>query len=127
MLPSIVAKTLYRKLRGRSSDYKFRNFSNICYGATRVLRQELYNADSRGSWRCIHSSTYFYDKPKASDIQSLPTDNKSEQIIKQSATGDIIVKTETDANKIVTKVVIEKSQGASPSTTSTAPPGTCAL
>lgn len=108
MLPSIVSKTL--KLSSRSSDYTFRSFF---YGASRVLQQEFYNADTKGFWRCIHTSTYFYDKP--ADINIPQISKQSEKVITQSATGDIIVKTETDANKVVTKVTIEKNKPVSPS------------
>lgn len=111
MLPSVVTKCLYRKLHRCSSDYKW--LHSVCHGSSRVFRPEILTGES-SSLRYISGSAYLFDKSNAKDAISSPqSDKPHEKVISQSATGDIIVKTETDANKVVTKVTIEKNQAKS--------------
>lgn len=124
MLPSVVAKCLYRKLNRCSSDYKL--IHSVCYGSIRVLRPEIFTGGA-SQLRYISGSAYLYDKSKAKDSKSPQSDKSHQKVISQSATGDIIVKTETDANKVVTKVTIEKNptqnQEPLPQQVVAAPPG----
>lgn len=123
MLPSVVAKCLYRKLNRCSSDYKF--FHSVCYGSTRVQRSQIFAGDTTSPWRFISGSAYYYENSKPKDAASHQSDKSHQKVISQSATGDIIVKTETDANKMVTKLTIEKnlSQDEENKHAVTAPPG----
>ncbi|PZC75863.1 hypothetical protein B5X24_HaOG205565 [Helicoverpa armigera] len=111
MLPSVAAKCFYRNLSRHSIEIKY--LYSLCSGAPRVWRQGIFH-DGKDRWRCVHTSSYLLDKPKSKNaLQSEKppaATEKANQVIKQSVTGDIIVKTETDANKIVTKVTIEKSK-----------------
>lgn len=112
MLPSIAIKCLFRKLGRRPDDIKC--LHTLYLGNRRVLQQKFSFAD-KTFLRYVNTSIHVYDKSNAKDAKDYKenTSVKDEhKIIKQSATGDIIVKTETDVDKVVTKVTIEKSQEA---------------
>lgn len=112
MLPSIAIKCLFRKFGRRPDDIKC--LHTLYLGNRRVLQQKFSFAD-KTFLRYVNTSIHVYDKSNAKDAKDYKenTSVKDEhKIIKQSATGDIIVKTETDVDKVVTKVTIEKSQEA---------------
>ncbi|XP_037297204.1 zinc transporter 9 [Manduca sexta] len=116
MLPSIAAKCLYRKIGRRSGELKY--FHSICFETPVMLRIEgLWTFNNKGFSRCINTSAYYSDKSNPNSTNEIINGNKDAQkIIKQSPTGDIIVKTETDSkmNKVVTKVTIEKKDKTKP-------------
>lgn len=106
MLPSVVAKCLYRKLNRCSSDYKL--FHSVCIGSSRVIRPEIFIGET-SPLRYLSGSAYLFDKSETKDATSPKSNQSHQKVISQSATGDIVVKTETDANKVVTKVTIERN------------------
>lgn len=123
MLPSIVTKCLYRKLNRSSSNYNF--FHSVGTGSKRV-QSELIKVNKTTHRRWISASSFYYEKNKSPDKAAAPKSaaSPSQRIISQSATGDIVVKTETDANKEVTKITIERPPQAKPHPSiSTPPPG----
>lgn len=109
MLPSVAAKCFYRKLSRHSIEIKY--LHSLCFGAPKIFRRDIIH-ESKELWRYVHSSAYLLDKTKSKNVvasEKVAAENENvNKVIKQSPTGDIIVKTETDANKVVTKVTIEK-------------------
>lgn len=111
MLPSVAAKCFYRKLGRYSSEIKY--FDILCFGGSTGISQSLgvRVVKNKVLSKFIYTSAYFGDKSKSFEAKELSNSEKdAHKIIKQSPTGDIIVKTETDSQKVVTKVTIEKSQ-----------------
>lgn len=109
MLPSFAFKHLYRKLGRRSVEIK--QLHTLYFGNTRLLQQEFSVIDKH-FWRYINTSIHLSDKSNAKDAKTYderPSPKEDVKVIKQSATGDIVVKTESDVNNVVTKVTIEKS------------------
>lgn len=114
MLPSIAVKYLYRKLGRRAVEFK--HLHTIYFGSKRILQQEIANVDKK-FWKYINTSVHVYDKSNAKDAKKYtesPSLKENQKIIKQSATGDIVVKTETNEDNVVTKVTIEKSTATKP-------------
>lgn len=111
MLPSVAVKYFYRNLTRHSTEIKY--LHSLCFAAPRIFRQDIFH-ESKKLWRCVHTSTYLLDKPVSINAlqpeKASPDGDSANKIIKQSVTGDIIVKTETDDNNVVTKVTIEKSK-----------------
>lgn len=112
MLPSVAAKCFYRNLSRHSIEIKY--LHSLCFAAPKLFRQDIFH-EGKTLWRCVHTSAYLLDKPKVSnnplEMEKASPDSKTaNKVIKQSITGDILVKTETDANKVVTKVTIEKTK-----------------
>lgn len=111
MLPSVAAKCFYRNLSRHSYDIKY--LHSLCFAAPRIFRQGIFH-EGKELWRCVHSSAYLLDKPKSKNAlqteKASPASENANKIIKQSVTGDIIVKTETDDSQVVTKVTIEKTK-----------------
>lgn len=110
MLPSVAAKCFYRNLSRHSIEIKY--LHSLCFAAPKIFRQHIYH-ERKALWRCVHTSSYLLDKPENNAMhkeKGSPDSKTANKVIKQSVTGDIIVKTETDDNKVVTKVTIEKSK-----------------
>lgn len=116
MLPTAVAKYFCRELSRRSTDFK--HINSLC---ARIVRQELFNRNVNNR-RFFVTSKYFYGSSEPKDKKN--EDQSPDKVISQSATGDIVVKTETNADKVVTKVTIEKIQPVPESAIT--PPGTYA-
>lgn len=118
MLPSAVAKCFFKKFGRRS--YEFKYFQTLCCAGVshNIQIDSLSIFSSKDIWRTITTSSEFNDKNKAKDAKQPDINKSSDTLIKQSPTGDIIVKTETNSDK-VTKVTIEKSK---PSTQKTGAP-----
>ncbi|XP_023946958.1 zinc transporter 9 [Bicyclus anynana] len=111
MLPSF-ASTFYRKF-GRH--YVQIKHYNSCIAAYRVLqRDNIFSVDiNKKLCRYFRSSVCLNDKSKKIDIKDIKLnaneDKGTENVVKQKAlANNIIVKTETDVDNIVTKVTIEK-------------------
>ncbi|XP_072941776.1 proton-coupled zinc antiporter SLC30A9, mitochondrial [Epargyreus clarus] len=118
MLPT-AATTIYRKL-GRQY-IQSKNFNSICIGACRIFRyggNVTLSKTNTTTFRHIHTSAYFYDKSDTQDAKEFAaklasgSDQDTRRLLDTKSTSDIIVKTETDKDKVVTKVTIEKSQPA---------------
>lgn len=111
MLPSVAAKCFYRNLSRHSIEIKY--FHTLCFGTPKILRHDFF-IEGRKKGRCVSTTAYMFEKPKSKSApvpeKATPEANNVEKVIKQSVTGDIIVKTESDANKVVTKVTIEKNK-----------------
>ncbi|CAD0198796.1 unnamed protein product [Chrysodeixis includens] len=111
MLPSVAAKCFYRKLSRHSIEIKY--LHTLCFGTPKILRHDFF-IEGRELGRCVSTTAYLFDNPKSKSALApeKPTSDGSnvQKVIKQSVTGDIIVKTESDANKVVTKVTIEKNK-----------------
>lgn len=127
LINSACAKNIYRKLSKRTVELKnvHPHFS---------VRKSLQNCDNlhlvrSKSQRYLHTSILHYEKSKSvSNIQSSTDDKREEQkkpaeVIKQNPVGDIVVKTELDVDKVVTKVTIEKKTPTSPEPEPVKPPG----
>lgn len=111
MLPSGVAKCFLKKISRKS--YEFKYFQTLCYRPSSIRRIEFFLSNSKGTTRPLSINSSNYDKSKLNGTK-IPQVNKSaETIIKQSPTGDIIVKTETNSDKVVTKVTIERNNPVS--------------
>ncbi|KAJ0179371.1 hypothetical protein K1T71_005083 [Dendrolimus kikuchii] len=110
MLPSVAAKCFLKKLGRRSYEFKF--FQRLC--SVTVARHISFDSMGLNSnkevWRTVATSSRCYDKSKAKDAKQPVINKNDDSIIKQSPTGDIIVKTETNSDKVVTKVTIEKNK-----------------
>lgn len=114
-LYSTAARGAYRKLSRGSIGLKF--LSSKQSGVPRNLRQDfvLFLCNKKFA-RCLHSSACNNEKtlPKeglkdtVASNESKEKEKIAQSVIKQNAIGDIVVKTETDVNKVVTKVTIEK-------------------
>lgn len=111
MLPSVAAKCLYRNIGRHSIEIKY--LHSLCFVTPKILRQDIL-FESKELWRFVNTSAYLFDNPKSKNApipeKVLAENENVQKIIKQSVTGDIIVKTETDTNKVVTKVTIEKTK-----------------
>ncbi|XP_026747209.1 zinc transporter 9 [Trichoplusia ni] len=111
MLPSVAAKCFYRNLSRHSIEIKY--LHTLCFGTPKILRHDFF-IEGRELGRCVSTTAYLFETPKSKSAPILekaaPEANTEEKVIKQSVTGDIIVKTESDANKVVTKVTIEKNK-----------------
>lgn len=105
MLPS-AASTFYRKF-GRQY-VQIKHYSS-CLAAYRALqRDNIFTVDNSSKlYRYFRSSVYFNEKSEINDVKLNAKDIKETEKVKQKL-GNIIVKTETDADNIVTKVTIEK-------------------
>ncbi|CAH0397484.1 unnamed protein product [Chilo suppressalis] len=107
MLPSLAVKWFYRKLSRSPAEFKYLHTLN----SSNLKALQDFCVDKK-IWRYVNTSIHVYDKSNPKDVKvyadksAVKTDHK---IIKQGATGDIIIKTETDDN-VVTKVTIEKLQ-----------------
>ncbi|XP_004927839.1 zinc transporter 9 [Bombyx mandarina] len=107
MLPSIAIKCLYRRL-GRHST---KHLQKISFLSPRFVKVENFvRFRNVRQTRFISTSAHLYDNKSNSSKDISVKDVKTQKIIKQSPTGDIIVKTETGLDKVITKVTIEKSQ-----------------
>lgn len=114
MLPSL-ASNFYRKFGRQYTQWKY--YNSICIGAYRILQREsiLSLQNNKKIYRRIYTSAYFNDKSEIKDAKDI-TDKltaggkDSHRTLKEKSLGDIIVKTETDADKVVTKVTIEKAK-----------------
>ncbi|XP_026765372.1 zinc transporter 9 [Galleria mellonella] len=126
MLPSLFVKNIYRKLSRRS--IQLRHLHAISYRFPKVLKYETYCGINKKSWRFINTTSIVHDKSTPKDENDLKkqslanAESTSKSIITQSTTGDIVVKTETDEDKVVTKVTIEKAPTSSVPKQNTAPP-----
>lgn len=108
MLPS-AASTFYRKF-GRQY-VQIKRYSS-CLAAYRALQGDnIFTVDNSSKlYRYFRSSVYFNEKSEikdAKDVKLNANDIKETEKVKQKL-GNIIVKTETDADNVVTKVTIEK-------------------
>ncbi|XP_013185876.1 proton-coupled zinc antiporter SLC30A9, mitochondrial [Amyelois transitella] len=112
MIPTLVVKCLYRKLGRRTVELK--QFHSMINVLPNTYRHDAFRVADTKLWRHINTTAYIREKSKpVKDVKIqdkvVTKGDSTEKVIKQSATGDIIVKTETDVNKIVTKVTIEKT------------------
>ncbi|CAG9792013.1 unnamed protein product [Diatraea saccharalis] len=113
MLPSVAIKCFYQKLGTRPAEFK--HLHTVYSSHVKVLKD--FYVDKK-TIRYINTSINVFNKSNDhADKSALKTDHK---VIKQGATGDIIIKTETDENKVVTKLTIEKSQPITPPPNQTA-------
>lgn len=121
MLPSI-ASSLCRKLGIHYSQFKTYNLVNV--RAYYILRSErnFVRYPNTKLYRCLHTSSYYYDKNTKNSASLAVGDDKDKNLQKQKTLDNIIVKTETDANNTVTKVTIEKSKQESDTKQSVIPP-----
>lgn len=113
-LYSTAARGAYRKLSKGSVGLKFLSkHSGVPISFHKDVVLFLCNKKFA---RYLHTSSCNSEKclPKeglASAVASNESKEKekiAQSVIKQNAIGDIVVKTETDVNKVVTKVTIEK-------------------
>lgn len=114
-LYSTAARGAYRKLGSGSFGLKF--FSSKQSGVPISLHKDvvLFLCNKKFA-RYLHTSSCNNEKwiPKEGppggvvSKESKEKDKAAQSVIKQNAIGDIVVKTETDVNKVVTKVTIEK-------------------
>lgn len=107
---------LYRRI-GRRSDYK--KFHVICVDFPSFSNKISYNGvrfDGKKLYRYFSTSMCFKEKSEPKDNKdgngySITLKKENEEIIKKVNTdipSDILVKAETDKDKVVTKVTIEK-------------------
>lgn len=114
MLYSTAARGACRKLSKGSVGLKFLSqHSSIPISLRKDVVLFLYNKKFS---RYVHTSSCNNEKclPKEGLAGAIVSNDSKEKekhaqsVIKQNAVGDIVVKTETDVNKVVTKVTIEK-------------------
>lgn len=93
-----------------------KSYHTLCFASYRIIHRESIFAINRNKKinKNIYSSAIFYDK---SEVDSRSAPDKLNEIVKdkhntlkEKTLGDIIVKTETDADNVVTKVTIEKAK-----------------
>lgn len=112
-LYSTTARSAYRKLSRGSVGLKFLSKQS---GVPISLHKDVLFLCNKKFARYLQTSSCYNEKslPKeglASTTVSNEIKEKekiAQSVIKQNAIGDIVVKTETDVNKVVTKVTIEK-------------------
>lgn len=114
-LYSTAARGAYRKLSRGSVGFKF--LSSKQSNVPRGLREDFVLLLCNKKFaKYIHTSASNNEKilPREG-LNDAPGSKESKEkekiaqsVIKQNAVGDIVVKTETDVNKVVTKVTIEK-------------------
>lgn len=114
-LYSTAARSAYRKLSRGSVGLKF--LSSKQSGAPINLHKDvvLFLCNKKLA-RYLHTTSCNNEKcmPKegtagvAVSNETKEKEKITQSVIKQNAIGDIVVKTETDVNKVVTKVTIEK-------------------
>lgn len=109
MVYSVAAKCIYRRLSPRYVDLK--HINTIYFGGTLSLsHNDVYCLSSKKL--CRHLSVKANDeKENAQSVERKKVSEKNtEKVVKQNALGDIVVKTETNVDNVVTKVTIEKTQ-----------------
>lgn len=113
-LYSTAARGAYRKLSRGSVGLKFLSKQS---GVPISLHKDvlLFLCNKKFA-RCLYTSSSSNEKclpkegPAGANVsnESKEKEKIAQAVIKQNVIGDIVVKTETDVNKVVTKVTIEK-------------------
>ncbi|XP_050342219.1 zinc transporter 9 [Nymphalis io] len=112
-----VASNFYRKFGRQYSQLKY--YNSLCIGSYRIVHRESFFATNMNQKlnRSISTSAIFNDKIEGKDSKDVmdklnPSDvaKDTKNSLKNKSLGDIIVKTETDADNVITKVTIEKAK-----------------
>ncbi|XP_013134648.1 PREDICTED: zinc transporter 9 [Papilio polytes] len=114
----LSASTLiYRKVGKKC--FRMINVRYMCIGNRGLLQQtgNVTHAMKNVIFRHLKTSTYILDKSESVNVKKVP--EAEDKLTK--GVREIVVKTETDENKIVTKVTIEKPQKATSTTKQIAP------
>lgn len=116
----LSASTLiYRKVGKKC--FRMINVRYMCIGNRGLLQQtgNVTHAMKNVIFRHLKTSTYILDKSESVNMKKV---SEAEDKLTKGV-REIVVKTETDENKIVTKVTIEKPQKATSTTKQIAPQG----
>lgn len=114
-LYSTAARGVYRKLSRGSVGLKFLS-SKQSFVRISLHKDVVLFLCNKKFDRYLHTSSSNNEKclPKEGPAGAIASNDSKEKekiaqsVIKQNVIGDIVVKTETDVNKVVTKVTIEK-------------------
>ncbi|XP_049864908.1 zinc transporter 9 [Pectinophora gossypiella] len=109
LLYSAAAKCIYKKLSGKTTQFRY-----LCF-ETHINLGKHVGCTNKQLQRYFNISTSLQEKGKPKNVEKpLPNNKQDEQnkMVSQSALGDVVVKTETNADQLVTKVSIEKAPAA---------------
>lgn len=125
----LAIKIICRKVARKSS--RLKNLHTICLDVPGTVSKKLessfylHHKNGYSFKRCISTSVYLHEsvkkKDKAEKVLS-QEDDEGKHLVQQTNLGDITVKTETNENKEVTKVTIEKLKKENNTEQKPAPP-----
>lgn len=114
---SLLTSNLYRKFSRQYTQWKY--YNSVCIRTYQSFqRHTIYSLQgSEKFYRRIYTSAHYNDKSETKDdkniidkLNSGVTRKDNQNSSNEKSLGDILIKTETDANKVVTKVTIEKAK-----------------
>lgn len=114
---SLLTSNLYRKFSRQYTQWKY--YNSVCIRTYQSFqRHNIFSLEENGRFcRRIYTSARFYDKSEPKDAKNIVDKLNSgvarkdnQNSLNEKSVGDILIKTETDANKVVTKVTIEKAK-----------------